>query len=141
MHGRKPPFKAPTPDRPGADRTGEKGAQTAAYGEDARYEALTQDIPYATYDHDTTFEPDDFRPSGPLSVPPPPPPEPQDEPDAPTAQNPPTAPAQKKASAEEEKPPTETSTTETSTTEKPPTAEKPSEPAPQEPPDSPPSAP
>ncbi|MGW4755222.1 cell division protein PerM [Streptomyces chartreusis] len=151
-NGRKMPLKAPAPtrDRPGADRTGEKGAQTAAYGEDARYEALTQDIPYATYDHDTTFEPDDFRPSGPLAVPPLPPPEPQDEPDAPTAQKPPTAPAQEKASAEEKKPPTETpptetSPTKTSTPEKPLTkelpAERPSEPAPQEPPDSPPSAP
>ncbi|MFE7444976.1 DUF6350 family protein [Streptomyces chartreusis] len=148
VHGRKPPFKAPTQDRPGADRTGEKGAQTAAYGEDARYEALTQDIPYATYDHDTTFEPDDFRPSGPLSVPPPP--EPRDEPDAPTAPKPPTAPAQEKASAEEKKPPTEMSTTEKPLTEKPLTekplteelpAEMPSEPAPQEPPDSPPNAP
>ncbi|MFB6637510.1 DUF6350 family protein [Streptomyces chartreusis] len=144
-NGRKMPLKAPAPtqDRPGADRTGEKGAQTAAYGEDARYEALTQDIPYATYDHDTTFEPDDFRPSGPLSVPPPP--EPRDEPDPPTAQKPPTAPAQEKASAEEKKPPTEKPPTETSTTEKPLTeglpAEKPSEPAPQEPPDSPPNAP
>ncbi|MFC8240861.1 cell division protein PerM [Streptomyces chartreusis] len=75
-HGRKTPFKAPAPtqDRTGADRADEKGAQAAAYGEDDRYEALTQDIPYATYDHDTTFEPDDFPPNGPLSVPPPPPP-------------------------------------------------------------------
>ncbi|MGW4871325.1 cell division protein PerM [Streptomyces chartreusis] len=141
-NGRKTPFKAtapaPTPDRTGADRTGDKGARAAAYGEDARYEALTQDIPYATYDHDTTFEPDDFPPSGPPSVPPPP--EPQDERDAPTAQKPPTAPAQEKASAEEKKPSAETPTTEESTTEKP-SADEPSEPAPQEPPDSPPNAP
>ncbi|WP_456294330.1 cell division protein PerM [Streptomyces chartreusis] len=125
--GRKAPFKAPAPtkDRPGADRTGEKGAQAVAYGEDARYEALTQDIPYATYDHDTTFEPDDFPPSGPLSVPPPP--EPRDEPDAPTTRKPPTAPAQEKASVEKKKPTaeepsaekalTETALTETALTE------------------------
>ncbi|WP_250567764.1 DUF6350 family protein [Streptomyces sp. Tu102] len=153
--GRKTPFKAPAPakDRPGADRTGEKGAQAAAYGEDARYEALTQDIPYATYDHDTTFEPDDFPPSGPLSVPPPP--EPLDEPDAPTAQKPPTAPAQEKASAEKkkptaekpsaEKPLTKDPSAEKPLTEKPfteePPVEKSSEPAPQEPPESPPNAP
>ncbi|WP_443048533.1 cell division protein PerM [Streptomyces sp. HUAS 31] len=155
-NGRKTPFKAsvpasaPTRDRTGADRTDEKGAQAAAYGEDARYEALTQDIPYATYDHDTTFEPDDFRPSGPLSVPPPPPPEPLDEPDAPTAQKPPTAPAQEKASAEEKNPAAENPAAENPPAEKPPAekplteelpAEKPSEPAPQESPDSSPNAP
>lgn len=152
--GRKTPFKAPAPtkDRPGADRTGEKGAQAAAYGEDARYEGLTQDIPYATYDHDTTFEPDDFPPSGSLSVPPPP--EPREEPDAPTAQKPPTAPAQEKASAEKKKPTAEKPSAEKPLTEEPaeepsaerplteePPAEKSSEPAPQEPPESPPNAP
>ncbi|WP_456154766.1 cell division protein PerM [Streptomyces chartreusis] len=142
-NGRKMPFKASAQDRTGADRTGEKGAQAAAYGEDARYEALTQDIPYATYDHDTTFEPDDFPPSGPPSVPPPP--EPQDEPDAPTAQKPPIAPVQEKASAEEKKPLTEKPSVGKPSVEKPPTdeppAEKSSESATQEPPDSPPNAP
>ncbi|WP_455680949.1 cell division protein PerM [Streptomyces chartreusis] len=168
-HGRKTPFKAQAPaaDRTGADRTDEKGAQAAAYGEDDRYEALTQDIPYATYDHDTTFEPDDFPSNGPLSVPPPPPPSawqegkasrPTKSPGGPDAEDEPgvpkspdaleaqekarvsAAPAEEKASAEEQEPTAEKPPAEERSTKKP-SAEKPSASAPQEPPDSPPNAP
>ncbi|MFG1669797.1 DUF6350 family protein [Streptomyces sp. Y7] len=67
-HGRRTPVQ----DHKGADQADGKGVRATAYGEDARYEALTQDLPYATYDHDTTFEPDDFPLTGAPSVPPPP---------------------------------------------------------------------
>ncbi|WP_435840309.1 cell division protein PerM [Streptomyces chartreusis] len=160
-HGRKTPFKAPAQDRTGADRTDEKGAQAAAYGEDDRYEALTQDIPYATYDHDTTFEPDDFPPNGPLSVPPPPPssawqegkaskstkspggPDAEDEPGVPKSPDAleaqekarvSAAPAEEKASAEEQEPTAGKPPAEERSTKKP-SVEKPSASAPQEPPD------
>ncbi|MFC5215415.1 DUF6350 family protein [Streptomyces coerulescens] len=90
----------------GADAN-EKGAQSTAYGEDARYEALTQHLPYATYDHDTTFEPEDFPLTGAPSVPPPPPtrsawqddkdvPNPSDVPEG-QKRNAPVAPATEKA--------------------------------------------
>ncbi|GAA3575499.1 hypothetical protein GCM10022295_66340 [Streptomyces osmaniensis] len=142
-HGSKAPPSAQ--DRTGADRTDEKGAQAAAYGEDDRYEALTQDIPYATYDHDTTFEPHDFPPNGPLSVLPPPPPPPsawqegkaskpakspgepdaEDKPDVP--KSPDALEAQEKASAEEKKPPAEKPTAEKRSTEERPTEKPPTE--------------
>ncbi|WP_405587647.1 DUF6350 family protein [Streptomyces sp. NBC_01092] len=108
----------PASDQATADQSDEKSPPAAMYGEGPRYEPFAQGVPYATYDHDTTFEPDDFPPSGQLSEPPPPPPRPSsrhddEEPDARDVPEMPDAPEQRElpvtreAPATHEKPATE----------------------------------
>ncbi|MGC9535322.1 DUF6350 family protein [Streptomyces sp. UG1] len=83
-HGKEMPFQAPTHNQGTAPQADAEGAAVTAYGEDPQYASYDPAVPYGTYDHDTTFEPDDFSPTDPPPEPPPSPPDATDARDSPS---------------------------------------------------------
>ena len=64
-YGEEGPFTALAQDQAAPQQDKDQDAGPGAYVEDGPYEAGGQDVPYGAYDHDTTFEPDDFPPAEP----------------------------------------------------------------------------
>ncbi|MFE7269083.1 DUF6350 family protein [Streptomyces sp. NPDC057623] len=64
-YGEEGPFTALAQDQAAPRQGKDQEAGPAAYAEDGPYEAAGQGVPYGAYDHDTTFEPDDFPPAEP----------------------------------------------------------------------------
>ncbi|MFE6623672.1 DUF6350 family protein [Streptomyces sp. NPDC057740] len=63
-YGEEGPFTALAQDQAGPQGRDHDGS-AAGYDEHGPYEAGDQAVPYGAYDHDTTFEPDDFPPAEP----------------------------------------------------------------------------
>lgn len=61
-YGEEGPFTALAQDQARPQGEDQDAGSAAAYHEDGPYEAGDQEVPYGAYDHDTTFEPDDFPP-------------------------------------------------------------------------------
>ncbi|WP_063807374.1 DUF6350 family protein [Streptomyces caeruleatus] len=64
-YGEEGPFTALAQDQAGPHGREQDAGSAAAYAEGGPYEAGDQEVPYGAYDHDTTFEPDDFPPAEP----------------------------------------------------------------------------
>ncbi|WP_256333223.1 DUF6350 family protein [Streptomyces sp. cf386] len=74
-------FTAFEPEQAAPPQGDHQEARSAEAGQDSSSEAHDQEIPYLEYDHDTTFEPDDFPSDAPKSPESPDNPEPPDAPE------------------------------------------------------------